>query len=732
VSIRDKAFFRFIFLGAAFLLILLILFYILENYKNANKRTEQASLQLIALENINTSVISQTESLANYLLGIDSSEDVKRYSADIRAAVSNWKFLLKEEQEFEETYLEEKEEREEQETAFYIEMNKTTENFGAAVNAIIDLKEGGRESEALDLYKESISEEGIFGQFSHDYLENLIEEEQEEVSEVFIQTSRKHARLVLISMVVIFIAAIQLLSAFFSIKRILIQPLKGLETAAKLFQPGEQQTIPVEIHGNDEISSLSHALTQMMRRINADTVKLDYVGQRINGILSVVGQITRGNFDVSCSVSEESDVFDRLSLGINVMTADLLNSIKEVQTQHDLLDNILSNIGDGIITVDRMGHITYMNAIAEELTGWIKNHTFGIDIEEVVTLLDNKQKDPLILPIQQLFEEAVSPLEPYEYCVMVSGAGKEIPIHIKWAIMRDSHHEILDALFVFRDISDLLKKKEEVDTLQIQVVEKEKLSSLGFLAAGIAHEINNPIGYIQSNLRTLRRYTGKLEKGIKDLQQSIQTEGKAFFPELSFLLKDMKSILDDNDDGISKISSIVEGMKSFSKSKDNKLIEYDLNSIIRNTLAITNSETKYVAGMELDLGDVSPIRCIPNQINQVLLNLILNAAHSIEDKIKSKEPGFQGQITISTYEEGDFIVCKVSDNGKGLDEKILPNIFDPFFTTKDPGKGSGLGLNISYNIIKRHKGDLLVRNNPEGGADFFVKLRKSDLPELTL
>lgn len=258
---------------------------------------------------------------------------------------------------------------------------------------------------------------------------------------------------------------------------------------------------------------------------------------------------------------------------------------------------------------------------------------------------------------------------------------------------------------------------------QAQIIQQEKMASIGQLAAGVAHEINNPMGYITSNMNSLWKYAEKLAQFIEIQEVAIEKcadeATKASITELKrqikldFVMKDFRDLITESLEGSKRVSKIVQDLKSFSRAEGNDSIPADLNECVRSTINIVRNEIKYVAELDLQLGDIPQVVCKPQQISQVVMNLLVNAGHAIAQK---------GVITVATRVVDDSVEIVVSDTGSGIDPKNLEKIFEPFFTTKEAGKGTGLGLAISADIVRKHGGELLVRSELGVGTTFTVKL----------
>jgi len=275
---------------------------------------------------------------------------------------------------------------------------------------------------------------------------------------------------------------------------------------------------------------------------------------------------------------------------------------------------------------------------------------------------------------------------------------------------------------------------EKIEKLKGQVISQEKMAGIGQLSAGIAHEINNPLGFVKSNLYTLEKYKDKIKKLLElaiILEKDIENNHKDIYEtsfsdiieyksknKINFIFEDMDDIISESKDGINRIENIVKSLLSFSRrASSSEFSEYDINSNIKSTITIAYNEIKYFANVEQNLEDVPLIKAIEGEINQVLLNILVNAAHAIKLK------GVQGTIKIHTYYEDEYLKCEISDDGAGISDENISNIFDPFFTTKPVGTGTGLGLSISHDIIvNKHSGSIDVRSTLGEGTTFIISL----------
>jgi two-component system, NtrC family, sensor kinase len=262
-------------------------------------------------------------------------------------------------------------------------------------------------------------------------------------------------------------------------------------------------------------------------------------------------------------------------------------------------------------------------------------------------------------------------------------------------------------------------------TAQEHLVQQEKLASIGQLAAGVAHEINNPIGYIFSNYGMLETYLVSLFDMLSVYEEAEQSHGdpsvvkalqsKRVVLEVDFLKEDIPALMKESKEGIVRVRKIVQDLKDFSHVDAKPEWSFtNLNQGIDSTLNVVNNEVKYKADVIKEYGDLPPVQCIPSEINQVVMNLVVNAAHAMAAE--------RGKIWVRTGVENESAWIEVADNGSGIPKDVVPRIFDPFYTTKPVGKGTGLGLSLSYGIIQKHHGKIDVQTELGTGTTFRVLL----------
>jgi two-component system NtrC family sensor kinase len=254
---------------------------------------------------------------------------------------------------------------------------------------------------------------------------------------------------------------------------------------------------------------------------------------------------------------------------------------------------------------------------------------------------------------------------------------------------------------------------QELEATQSQLLQAEKMASIGQLAAGVAHEINNPVGFVHSNLGTLQKYSTQLLALLDRSRAGQASEADFQQADYDYLKGDIRDLIAESQDGLQRVRKIVADLKDFSRIDHAEMVAADLNAGIKSTLNVVWNELKYKAEVVLELGDIPPVTCIAAQINQVLMNLLVNAAQAI---------GERGTITIRSGQGEHRVWIEVEDSGCGMPADVLAHIFEPFYTTKPVGKGTGLGLSLSYDIIHKHGGQIEVHSHPGQGSCFRIVL----------
>ena len=286
-------------------------------------------------------------------------------------------------------------------------------------------------------------------------------------------------------------------------------------------------------------------------------------------------------------------------------------------------------------------------------------------------------------------------------------------------------------LELVRNNDELKRLNVRLKQAQDQLMQSEKLASIGQLAAGVAHEINNPVGYVFSNFGTLEKYLADVFRVLAAYEEAegqltgtpVGTKLAALRAEieLDYLKDDVPALMSESREGIRRVRKIVQDLKDFSHVDTKQDWEWtNLHQGIDSTLNIVSNEIKYKADVIRLYGELPEVRCLPSELNQVFLNLLVNAAQSIQQE--------RGTITVRTGVSGDQVWVDVEDDGCGIPADLQRRIFEPFFTTKPIGKGTGLGLSMSYGIVKKHGGRIDVDSTPGRGTRFrvWIPVRQND------
>jgi signal transduction histidine kinase len=296
--------------------------------------------------------------------------------------------------------------------------------------------------------------------------------------------------------------------------------------------------------------------------------------------------------------------------------------------------------------------------------------------------------------------------------------------------MKEAGPDDWGVLILGRDIT-------ERKLLESQLAQAQKLEGIGQLAAGIAHEINTPLQYVGDNARFLgecfveistaleayARLLAAAEEGA--IAPEVLGEAKSALEEadIEYLCEEVPRAIQQSLEGVERVTRIVRAMRDFSRPGVEEKTAIDINEAIVSTLTISRNEWKYVAEMETDFAaDLPPVPCLAGELNQVILNLIINAAHAIAEAVGDGSGG-KGTITIGTRCDGEWVEIRVRDTGTGIREKIRPRVFDPFFTTKEVGRGMGQGLSIAHSVIvDKHGGEIRFETETGKGTCFIIRL----------
>ena len=298
------------------------------------------------------------------------------------------------------------------------------------------------------------------------------------------------------------------------------------------------------------------------------------------------------------------------------------------------------------------------------------------------------------------------------------------------------HEELWARIRSGQRIIDLEDRNKKV---AMQLYQSDKMASVGQLAAGVAHEINNPTGFVNSNLKTLSGYIHDIKdlmscyasimKALEDGEDGLKPIAPQLFAkyaetrdieqkaDIDYVIDDIEDIINDCLEGTGRIKKIVADMKEFAHPGEDDMKLVNINKGLDTTLNVIQNEIKYKAEVVKEYGDLPSVLCYPQQLNQVFMNILVNAAQSIEG---------EGEIKIQTRTDDEWVEIRISDNGSGIEPENLPQIFDPFFTTKDVGEGTGLGMNVAYNIIRKHNGTIEAQSEVGEGTVFIIRIPRQE------
>ena len=363
------------------------------------------------------------------------------------------------------------------------------------------------------------------------------------------------------------------------------------------------------------------------------------------------------------------------------------------------------------------------------------SETLNMIVGEALVNLQATYAKLTLTPPRVYFGEIRYPKFRTAKAVLHTAVG-QIECHFCLDLMRldlaTSYDEALTSLLEVN--SKLKAANEHLAEQQAQLVHSEKMASIGMLASGVAHEINNPLFFVDANLKTLNDYMTIIDSMIglyENLCASVKTtddglesalaavRAESEDHDLDFVLQDTQHLVAETRDGVSRIKTIVKGLKEFSHVDVGAATEADVNSIIENSVALVAHELQDRCTIERDCQNIPKVVCHTGEIGQVLINMLLNAGQAIRGN---------GCIKLQSFATETDVVVVIEDNGQGISSSDLDRIFDPFFTTKPVGKGVGLGLSISYGIIRKHNGSISVESEVGRGTKFTVRLPLSSVP----
>ena len=363
---------------------------------------------------------------------------------------------------------------------------------------------------------------------------------------------------------------------------------------------------------------------------------------------------------------------------------------KQLRDRERWLSTTMRSIGDAIISTDAAGRINYMNPVAEGLTGWKAEQAHGRMSEDVLRLVrEDRGRTPMANPLQVALDEG-RPLKIDG--VMVRATGPERFISDSTAPIVDDGGSVLGAVMVFRDVGEQRR-------LQRQLEQADRLASVGTMAAGVAHEVNNPLNYILSNITFV----------LEEVRRRI---GEPAVPENGHWMKELEGALADAQEGTKRIAKIVADLKAFTRPSAETAETTDLNEVLNWSLAIAGHEVAARGRVVRRFGEVPPVDASSARLGQVFVNLIINAAHSLDPARRETN-----EIILTSHTDArGCAVAEILDTGCGMTAEVMAKVFDPFFTTKANGEGTGLGLSVSHGIVESLGGTIAFESEPGRGT----------------
>ena len=530
-----------------------------------------------------------------------------------------------------------------------------------------------------------------------------------------------------------------------------------------------------QIHVDDQIYGfiyMAHSLDQLNAIIAASRNQTFFVGsiillvgllfayivalrltRPINLLTNATRALTEGDYQVQANISTRDETgilathFNKMAKTIALKTQQLELRAEElshtvhalglakdqIHEAHQETELLLSSISSVLIGVGQEGKVSRWNIVAERTFGLKEHEVTQQPFENLNLAWSLKALDTYFVDGEH---DGFAVVDDVTY---KRKEGKPGFLQVTIYIVRDAEGTKRGYLILAADTT-------EKKNLESQLMNAQKLESLGRLAAGIAHEINTPIQFIGDNARFIQvafqKLDGVLEKSkqlvdafkedglldqiLADIEKSIAAS------KMDYMRKEVPFAIEETLDGVTRVSSIVKAMNLFSHPGDAGKGFSNINDALESTINVARNEWKYIADLDTDYDPELPdVLCLRNELNQVFLNMIINAAHAITSTIEN-QPGRKGKITISTRKIEELVEIRIKDNGSGIPEEIRSKVFDPFFTTKEVGKGTGQGLALAYNVIyEKHGGTITIESEVGVGTTFIIRLPiLADEPEV--
>ena len=411
-----------------------------------------------------------------------------------------------------------------------------------------------------------------------------------------------------------------------------------------------------------------------------------------------------------------------LERSVSLFEKEMLELHAKLEESRDRMHSVFQASSVGFLRIERDGTISMANPAIEKILGYGCGELLN---EAYVELIHPDERAGTVGRFEALMSGASK--EGYSLDTrFLHKNGSTIQTNLSVAADWNNDTDPAFAIAAVQDVSERAR-------LEVDLRHAQKLESVGRLAAGVAHEINTPIQFVGDNVEFLKSgfadmlslcatYRGVLTNlnahlTDEDRRRLADAETNA---DLGYLEDNVPQAFRSTQDGIKRVAKIVQAMKAFAHPDQGQHSLADLNEALRSTLTVGNNELKYVADVRTDLGPLPPVRCQLGDLNQVFLNLLVNAAHAIADAVG--DSGQRGQITVTTRQEGERVIVAVSDTGTGIPEAIRDRIFEPFFTTKSVGRGTGQGLAIARSVVEKHGGTLTFDTVLGQGTTFYVTI----------
>lgn len=561
---------------------------------------------------------------------------------------------------------------------------------------------------------------------------------------VFEKIAKHNHRNIQIAVMVSWMITVLILVIIYNyFKRIVINPVLETATVLTSMAEGDLNQETLTFNTRDEIGNLRQSFNQLLERIK---LYIKSSEQILSGKILANNFGLQGDFQLSlermlkqsiekrkaenklkkAQVTLEHRVQERTS-ELMAVNNDLHNSAEQLRNSEYRFRMVLNTLIDAFIAIDEEESVTEWNPQAEKMFGWTKAEALGKNLAELI--IPENMRETHTKALERFLQTGEgSMINQRRELTALRRDGTEFPVEIIITALKQNEKYVFNAF-----IQDISERK----MMAAQLNHAQKMESIGQLSAGIAHEINTPLQFIGDNTRFLKDGFGDLMVVMNKFQNTLNSENGGNGAEgnlnsikescdqidLDFLMDEIPQAIDQSLDGVARVTKIVSAMKSFSHPGEQEKKPTDINKCILTTVEVSRNAWKYTADIETDLDpDLPLVPCFSDEFNQVILNLVVNAAHAME-KDDGKDSHEKGTITITTRQKKGFAEILVKDNGSGIPEEVQPRIFDPFFTTKAVGKGTGQGLAIVHSVVtKKHQGMISYSTEKNKGTTFMIRL----------